>query len=199
MTNRPSKNFDLTFKSERLLYRPLAQDDVELSVEIWSDPEITKYMGGAVSREELIADHHKYMRRCADGAIGVWTLTTLDEGEKIGTAILLPMPIQTDQTDWELLLGKGLPDALIEVGYALKKGAWGKGYATEACKALIDFGFLNTQLEEIVACTDARNLASGHVLMKSGLVREEDRLSYGEICPFFRITRAAWSAERKHD
>ncbi len=190
-------SINLSFNSVRLQFSPLSDDDLQLGLELWTDPEITKFVGGPRTIEELTQDHHKYIRRCAGGAIGVWTLTPLGSDDQIGTCILLPMPIEEDDTDWDLVVGDGLPDAPIEVGYILKKSAWGKGYATEACTRMIDFGFENTELEEIVASIDRNNMASGNVLIKSGLKPAGDQLSYGEICPFFRITRDDW--KKKHD
>ncbi|MEM9330408.1 MAG: GNAT family protein [Pseudomonadota bacterium] len=182
----------LVFESERLLFRPLDHGDLALSLALWTDPEITKYVGGAQDKQTLISEHTKYMRRCAGGCIGVWTLTTLGSGEQIGTAILLPMPIEEIDTDWDLVVGEELPDCDIEVGYILKKSAWGMGYATEACLRLVQFGFENTDLQAIVATTDFDNLASQNVLKKSGFIFEGVRRSYAEDCPGFRITRSQW-------
>ena len=113
----------LTFESERLRFHPFETGDVDLSVELWSNPDVTRYVGGPVTPDEMIAEHPTYMRRCAGGAIGIWTLTAIEENEKIGTAILLPMPIEEDDTNWDLVVGDELPDCEIEVGYILKKSA----------------------------------------------------------------------------
>lgn len=193
MSPDTSKQIELVFKSERLIFKPLSEEDRELSIELWTDPELTKFVGGHSTEAELNRDHSKFMRRCAGGAVGIWTVTTLDQDQKIGTAILLPMPIEKDDTDWDLVCGDDLPIGPIEVGYIFKKSAWGKGYATEVCRRLIEFGFANTTLEEIVASTDAENYASQRVLVKSGMEYLGEQLSYGEICPFFSINRKAWS------
>lgn len=190
---------ELTFKSERLLFRPLCDIDQALAIELWTDPEVTQYVGGTATETELRENHRKYMRRCARGVIGIWTLTRLDNNEQIGTAILLPMPEELDDTDWDLVVGDDLPDAQIEVGYILKKSAWGKGYATEACKKLVAFGFENSTLDEIVASIDYNNEASRNVLLKSGLQEAGEELSYGEICPFFRISRKLWMEDQNVD
>ncbi|MEM7216640.1 MAG: GNAT family N-acetyltransferase, partial [Pseudomonadota bacterium] len=168
----------------------------DLSLELWTDPDITRFVGGARSEAELIEGHPLYMRRCALGCIGIWTLAIRESDEKIGTAILLPMPVEEDDTNWDMVAGEGLPDCEIEVGYILKKSAWGKGYATEACKRLIQFGFEATELEEIVASTDVDNSASQSVLLKSGMRSEGLRKSYAIMCPGFRITRTQWCQQQ---
>ena len=78
----------------------------------------------------------------------------------------------------------------VEVGYRMPQSSWGKGYATEAARAAISYGFDVGGLDEITAVTHPDNAASQHVLTKCGLKRD-GTLNYngrGEI-PFFRLTR----------
>jgi ribosomal-protein-alanine N-acetyltransferase len=78
----------------------------------------------------------------------------------------------------------------VEVGYRLPQSSWGKGYATEATLAVIDYGFNSVGLDEITAVTHPDNAASQHVLSKAGLKRD-GMLNYngrGEI-PFFRLSK----------
>jgi len=191
------KNIDPAFQSNRLLFSPLSSDDLPLTIDLWTNPEVTRFVGGTVEKQTLEAQHQTYTRRCAGGAIGVWTLTTRDAHEQIGTAILLPMPIEKDDTDWDLVTGDKLPSGDIEVGYVFKISAWGQGYATETCARMIDFGFQNTKLERIVASTDHENHSSQNVLKKSGMEQLEDQLSYGGVCPFFQITRTQWNERQQ--
>ena len=149
-------------------------------------------MGGRYSEKQLRDEHHIAMKRCAGGCIGIWVLTRKSDGEKIGTAILLPMPVEEDDTNWDLVTGDEIPDSEIEIGYILKHSAWGKGYATEACKRLIRFAFEETPLTELVATTDHENLASQKVLLKSGLQDEGLVEAYAGKYPGFRITKKQW-------
>lgn len=59
-----------------------------------------------------------------------------------------------------------------EIGYLLDKPYWGKGYATEVAKALIDYGFEEHGMHRIIAKCDARNEGSYHVMEKCGMKRE---------------------------
>jgi len=112
----------LVFESKRLRFHPLTLDDLDLVVEQWTDPEVVRYIADhPYSKDELAEKILTYARRCGDGCIGIWRLTEKISGEKIGTAILLPMPIELDDTDWYLLLGDAIPDGHIEVGYFLKR------------------------------------------------------------------------------
>ena len=121
-------------------------------------------------------------------------MTGRHSGEKLGTTVLLPVPVESDQMDWSLVAADYYPKAEIEVGYILKRAAWGRGIATEARGRLLRFGFEATDLDEIVAITDPDNVASQHVLLKCGLRSEGPRRVYATCVAGFRITRSQWQA-----
>jgi RimJ/RimL family protein N-acetyltransferase/uncharacterized protein YhfF len=176
----------------RLFLRPHTLDDVDLEIELFTDPEVARYMNGVQTAEEIRAEMHKYVRRCGGGCIGVWSVLDRQTSEKIGTGILLPMPVDEDDTNWELIDGPDIPDCEIEVGYALKRSAWGKGYATEICSRLLAFAFEETPLTDVVACIDDDNHRSQNVLVKCGMRDDGRRRAYGEQSQCFRITREQW-------
>ena len=183
---------NLELETDRLLLRPFANNDWEMALETFMDPEVMKFVADVGSEEALAEEMKTAIRRGAGGRIGVWCVLQRETGEKLGTAILLPLPIEEDDTDWSLLQVDRYPDADIEVGFILKRSAWGNGYATEACRRLIQFAFEETELDEIVAVTDPRNAASQKVLRKCGLRDEGLRRAYAEECPAFRIRRQQW-------
>lgn len=191
MTHAPH----LFFESERLIYRPLELDDIDLGIEQWTDPEVIKYVDWDVSTEEEIREEMPVVTRRGgrQGWIGIWVLTVKETCEKIGTGVLTPLPIEADDTEWDLVVMNEMPaDREIEVGYILKRSAWGKGYATEACKRLLQFGFEHSPLDCIVATIDPENEVSHRVLLKSGLSETRTIRAYGEDIPGFRITRDEW-------
>ena len=165
---------------------------MDVEAEMGSDPEVMRYIGEMETEEAVAREMPKYLRRCAGGCIGIWRVIDHAANEKLGNAILLPLPIDEDDTNWDLVAGDDLPDGEIEIGYMFKKPAWGKGYATEACSRLLRFAFEETPLEEVVATTDAENVASRRVLEKCGLVYEGMRRAYTVTCPGYRITRQQW-------
>ncbi len=183
---------NLELETDRLLLRPLVENDWEMALETFMDPEVMKFVADVGSEEALAGEMKTAIRRGAGGRIGVWCVLQRETGEKLGTAILLPLPIEEDDTDWSLVQEDRYPDADIEVGYILKRSAWGNGYATEACRRLVQFAFEETELDEIVAVTDPRNAASQKVLRKCGLRDEGLRRAYAEECPAFRISRQQW-------
>jgi RimJ/RimL family protein N-acetyltransferase len=183
---------NLELETDRLFLRPLVQSDWEMALETFMDPEVMKFVADVGSEEALAEEMKAAIRRGAGGRIGVWCVLQRETGEKLGTAALLPLPIEEDDTDWSLLQEDQYPDADIEVGYILKRSAWGNGYATEACRRLVQFAFEETELDEIVAVTDPRNAASQEVLGKCGFRDEGLRRAYADECPAFRISRQQW-------
>jgi ribosomal-protein-alanine N-acetyltransferase len=183
---------NLELETDRLRLRPLARSDWDLISEMCTDPEVLKFVGDVSNRERAAAELRAAIRRGAGGRLGVWCVLQRETGEKLGTAVLLPMPIEKKDTDWSLLQEDNYPDADIEVGYILKRSTWGRGYATEACRRLIRFAFEETELDEIVAVTDPDNAVSQKVLRKCGLRDEGFRRAYTEECSAFRLTRQQW-------
>ena len=188
---------NLVLKSDRLLLRPLSENDLDVSIEILTDPAVMKYVAKTHTKEQVIQELPAALKRCAGGCIGFWCVIDGLTKEKLGTALLQPLPIDVKGTPWNLVGGEELPDGEVEVGYFLKKSAWGKGYATEACSRLLKFAFEETQLKEVVAITAPNNTASQNVLKKSGLIAEGMRRAYASQRPGFRITRQQWSEKNQ--
>jgi RimJ/RimL family protein N-acetyltransferase len=185
----------LDFESKRLSFRPLQMEDLDISIDLWTDPKVVRYVGNAPSTPEDVAtDMPNVIGRAGNGCIGIWCLLDKTTGEKLGTAALTPLPGELKDTDWTLLRGGPIPECDIEVGYILKRSAWGKGYAPEACARLLRFAFERTPLQQIMAVTDDDHAASQHILQKCGLRPIGTVRAYQEDLLGFRITRDEWQA-----
>ena len=180
--------------SERLSLAPLTVADVGLAIEMFTNPAVTKFVGGVMSEADIRRDMPVWTKRGGDGCIGIWCISNRVTGEKYGSGFLLPMPTDEDDTDWDLVRPGVLPDADVEIGYILKESAWGRGYATEVCRRLLRFAFEQTPLEEVVATLDDEHEASKRVLRKSGLSCRGRRRAYGRDSPDWRISRSEWAA-----
>lgn len=190
----PLPKAHLVLESERLVLKPLDQSDLDLSVAIFTDERVVRFVCDVYTPEATAEHFHANdTRRGAGGRLGVWSLTRKDNGAKIGTGVLLPLPVDKDDTDWSLLVEDAYPDAEIEVGYMLLPEAWGQGFATEACQRLVQFGFENTALTQIVAVTDPDNEASKNILSKCGFSTEGLQRAYATQCSSFRLTKQDWT------
>ena len=184
---------NLNLQSHRLSLMPFTPDDIDLSVEMFTDPAVVKYAGGVMSERQIRANLSNWTRRGGDGCIGIWTVSDRETGEKYGSAALLPMPIERNTTDYDLVVPGEMPNGDIEIGYYLKRSAWGFGYATEASRRLLEFAFEETPLQEVVATFDPKNLASRNVLVKAGFIERGTMRCYGQDGGLnFRITRDEW-------
>ncbi len=83
---------------------------------------------------------------------------------------------------------------LIEVGYRFARKAWGRGLATEAAAAALDYGFRELELDPIVAVSHPDNAASHGVLQKIGLRAAGTAWHYGQELPFFELRRSEYLA-----
>ncbi len=183
-----------TLFSERLTLSPLAVGDVDLAVEMFTDPAVTEFFGGVMNEADIRRDMPVWTKRGGDGCIGIWCISNRETGEKLGTGVLLPIPVDADDTEWERIIPGVMPEGDVEVGYILKQAAWGRGYATEVCRRLLQFAFEETPLQEVVATFEDGHEVSQRVLAKCGLTDRGRRRAYGADQPDWRISRAEWLA-----
>lgn len=189
------ESMNLFLATERLTMRPLELGDIGLGIEMFTNPNVVRYVGDLMEVDDISGRMLTWIKRGGKGGcIGIWCVTRTDTGEKLGTGALLPIPIQEEDTNWDDVVTDVMPNGDVEVGYILKESAWGQGYATEICERLLRFVFEETPMTEVVATFDDENLKSRHVLEKCGLKDRGRRFVYGEDSVDFRITREEWMA-----
>ena len=181
-----------------LALRPLALDDADLVVELFTDPVVKKYTGGPQSETAIRDEMRVSTRRGGNGCIGIWTIVRKKDREKLGTVARLPMPVDTQVTDYDLVVPGQYPDAEIEIGFFLKPSAWGQGYAAEACRRVLELVFEDSPLTEIVANFDPANEASRKLLTRLGFVDRGTGRAYGVDAPRYTITRDDWLANQSN-
>ncbi|HEX9786233.1 MAG TPA: GNAT family N-acetyltransferase [Opitutaceae bacterium] len=179
-----------TLSTERLILRPFYDTDA---------PTVQRHAGDRRVADTTATIPHPY----PDGAAEAW-IVTHEAAWNLGRSLTLAVTLRS--TD-ELLGAIGLsflPEhRSAELGYWIGVPHWGRGYATEAARALIDQGFGVLDLERIHAHHFARNIASGRVLEKIGMklegVRRHAFLKAGnfEDIREFGMLRSEWEAERR--
>lgn len=147
-------------ETERLILRRFTEDDADNLVELDSDPDVMRYITGgrATTREQIENDFLPafltYYER--GDRYGFWAVIEKSSSDFIGWFHFRPPHGSTD------------PD-VAELGYRLRQDAWGKGYATEGSKALIDKGFRELGVRRVTAYTFEKHQASQRVMEKAGL------------------------------
>jgi RimJ/RimL family protein N-acetyltransferase len=147
---------------------------------MFTDEQVMQYAGGTIQKKKIVGEMQMYTRRGGNGCVGVWCICDQTTGASLGSIALLPLPTDKDDTDWGQLIEDQLPASEIEIGYFLKRSAWGNGYATEAAERILRFAFEDSPLGEVVAVIDPRNQSSRRVLEKIGFVSTGTRLHQEE-------------------
>jgi len=162
--------------TSRLRLEPLTLEHTELLVELDSDPEVLRHIfGRALSRSEVVERWLPHRTRPEADARGLGYWVGFADDAFLGW--------------WCLSLDDGV-DSAAELGYRLRRPAWGQGYATEGSLALLAHGFGTVGLAGVWAETMAVNTASRAVLAKCGL-RHVGTAEQGELR--YEITRGQWS------
>jgi RimJ/RimL family protein N-acetyltransferase len=156
----------MVIETERLVIRLPEDSDADDSFAIHSDPDVMRWLGG-MAAQSLEEERERLGRMRAmhdERGFSMWLVEEKATADVLGFAGLFPVEL------------KG-PD--IEVAYHFRKASWGRGYATEAAKACLDYGFTTAGLARIVGLVDPENTASSRVLEKCGM-RPEGRAHHYE-------------------
>ena len=170
-------------QTARLSLRRLAEADAGLLFELDRDPEVTRHTGpGHATVEEYRAKiRNEFLRYDAHPVAGLFLAEAA--GEFLGWFMLRPGP------DYRFAATTGWDRSSdIELGYRLKRHAWGKGIATEGSAALVARAFAEPTVTGVVACALMANRGSTRVMEKVGLapVREIELPSHGPAVTYAR-------------
>lgn len=151
----------LVIETERLLLRPWTDEDREPFAAMTADPEVMRYFPSVLDRQESDALIETARQRSREDGFCFQPVVVRQSGAFIGF-VGLSRPRYA------------VPFApCVEVGWRLARSAWGMGYASEAARAWLRFGFETLGLEEIVSFTTVTNSPSRRVMDRLGMQRDE--------------------------
>ena len=107
--------------------------------------------------------------------LGIWATILKEDGTFVGASGLVYYDNTTD----------------IEIGYRMLQQHWNKGYATEASRGLLNYGFTVLGLKKIVCSAHVGNIASRRVMEKLGMTYIDNRVHYGCLQAYYEIHRNA--------
>jgi ribosomal-protein-alanine N-acetyltransferase len=173
----------IVLESERLLFRSHEAADLEAFCAMEADAEVRRYVGGAPRTREAAEERFRERTmRPVEGRLGIWATVLKADGRYVGRCGLYPK------------LGGGAKAAADEavLGFYLAREFWGRGLATEAGSAFVDFGFDELKLTRIVAAVQVENAASIRVLEKLGFVVTGHETGPRSFYHFELVRRVVW-------
>jgi len=161
-------------ETERLLLRTYKTDEMEKVYELSSDRDVTKHFPPyfTINKEEVLASLPTRLYRWRTQGFGQFGVFGKTDEDLIGYCGFQYL----DRTE------------AVEIYYGFFKNHWGKGFATEAARAAVRFGFEQVKLPKIAAVTHPDNIESQNVLRKLGFKGGESAEFYQMPVVYYEIT-----------
>jgi RimJ/RimL family protein N-acetyltransferase len=180
-------------RTQRLLLRRWLEPDRALFARMNADPKVMEHLQGPMPRERSDGFVDRIEAHWDQRGWGLWAVEVPGAAPFIGYVGLWP-------ADY-------VAPGMVEVGWRLAHEHWGHGYATEAAREALRFGFTEVGLDEIVSFTVPQNERSRRVMERIGLVRDPsgdfdhprvDAAAYPQLVRhvLYRLSREAWRAPR---
>lgn len=178
-------------RTGRLLLREWRAADREPFAALNADPVVMEHFVEPSGRELSDAFVDRIEATWQERGYGLWAVERLDRGVFIGFVGLWPATFDAPFTP------------AVEVGWRLAAEHWGQGFATEAARAAVAYGFTVVGVPEIVSFTAVRNARSRRVMEHLGMLRQPEQDFEHPSVPvghpirphvFYRLTRGRWTA-----
>ena len=159
-------NFFPEIHTERLFLRKISLKDAEPLFKYWSDPEVTKYLNVDTFKNiEQAYSMIRLLNSLYGNKEGIrWVIILKRDNNVIGTC---------GYNNWIKRSSRG------EIGYELGRKYWGNGFASEAVKKILNYGFKKMNLNRIEAFTVQESISSIKLLKKLGFKKEGLLKEYG--------------------
>jgi RimJ/RimL family protein N-acetyltransferase len=159
-------------RTARLVLRPISPDDAEGLAALYADPEVTRWVR-ALDLPATRAQIDRFVEQWAARGIGPFAVLDADTGDFFGRSGVKYWP-EFDFT---------------EVGWVLRRDVWGRGFATEAGRASLDYAFAHSDLEYVTAIIAKPNLASIAVAERLGMAQLRDEVVFETDCTIYAVAR----------
>ncbi|HET7312150.1 MAG TPA: GNAT family N-acetyltransferase [Mycobacteriales bacterium] len=159
-------------RTERLLLRAIGVDDAEAMAAIYADPEVARFVHG-LDLEGTRAQLTRWSEEWESRGLGTFAVLDGASGEFLGRAGV---------KYWQEF-------DFTEVGWVLRRDVWGRGYATEAGRASLDYAFANSDLDLVTAIIAHGNDASVVVARRLGMEPWREQVMFGMSCTIYAARR----------
>ncbi len=174
-------------ETERLLLRPFAADDLSALTELHAIDAFWWYpLRRAMTLDETRAFLERRLEYTTTREYDVWAAIEKESGALVGWA--------------GLSAPEFLPEIMpaVEVGWRFDPAVWGRGLATEAGRAGLEYGFTTLGLDEIVSVCERENIASARVMQRIGMRRISNTVhpAYGYPIWVYAVSATEWQEQR---
>ncbi len=145
------------FKSERLGFRDWTNNDLNEFANINANVEVMEHFPKLLTKKETAVFIDRLQNHYNRNGYNYFATEVLESGELIGFIGLAFQDYLTDFTP------------AVDIGWRLKKSAWGKGFATEGAQKCLEYGFKKLNLQNIIATCTQKNTKSENVMKKIGM------------------------------
>jgi [ribosomal protein S5]-alanine N-acetyltransferase len=145
-------------ETSRLLLREFVPQDADALAAVLGDPLAMQYYPAALDRKGVEEWIGKNIGRYERDGHGLWAMVLKDSGELIGDCGCALQEVEGTNH--------------VEVGYHVRRGLWGRGYATEAARACVDYAFTKLGAAQVISMIRPENMQSRRVAEKNGLTCE---------------------------
>ena len=183
-------------ETDRLLLREFLDRDRAPFAALNADPRVMEHFPDVLGRERSDELVDGIRQRWAEDGLGLWAVERRDNGAFLGFTGLAPPRFEAAFTP------------CVEIGWRLAVDAWGHGFATEAARASLRFGFEERDLDEILSWTVPANVRSRAVMERIGMTHDPaDDFDHPNIAVgsplrrhvLYRLSRERWLAAQELD
>ena len=194
-------------QTERLLLCTWSAEDTEVLLALSRDPEVMRFFPGPAPREQIEALVGRQQEALAAGRPGLYAVHTR-ETEPGGSRCIGFVGIMVPRFRapfMEPFTASATP--CVEIGWRLRRDAWGRGYASEAAREVLRHGFETLGLPEVVSFTAVVNEPSRAVMRRIGMRHDHDGdFDHPVLDPghplerhvLYRLTAEEWRSSRSH-
>lgn len=147
----------IVLETSRLILRDWQQSDLEPFCQLNADEEVMNFFPNTLTTEQTLTLHQAIETEFNEYGFGLYAVEVKENNDFIGFIGFHRATFDADFTP------------CVEIGWRLKKVAWGKGYATEGAKACLQYGFRHLRFNDIYSFTADINTPSKNVMKKIGL------------------------------
>lgn len=172
----------------RLGFSVWSEEDITDALELWGNSEVTKFIvaDGKMSKEQVEQRLRKETETYNNFNIQYWPIYLIETNQNIGCCGIRPYDFENN---------------IFEMGIHLKEQYFGKGFAKEACLAVIEYAFNYLKADALFVGHNPKNLASARLIKKLGFTYTHDEFykPTGLYHPSYLMTKQDYENKEGHD